>query len=150
VSSHNLQDDLEMDETDWFLRSLGSTESDLFSQTVLRNGTGKSNEDSGLFTSQSQSISTFPSYLAIPSHTLTNLEELLELPPGGDSRRIDLLGAVWEVGQVDKFGKKREIQVCQPREGGGGKVLLGVDFWDEYTEDVGRLRMGDVVWIKSE
>jgi hypothetical protein len=127
----------------------------MFSQTM--NPTGKTG--SGLFTSQSQSICTFPSYLAIPANSLTDLTELLNLPPDGDSRRVDLLAVVWEVGATERFSNKCEVQLCQPIGNGRAddsagwgtrKTLLRVDFWDEYADDVKRLKSGDVVWIKSE
>jgi hypothetical protein len=102
-------------------RPTGSTDSDMFSQTM--NPTGKTG--SGLFTSQSQSICTFPSYL----------------------------------GAIERFSNKCEVQLCQPIGNGRAddsagwgtrKTLLRVDFWDEYADDVKRLKSGDVVWIKSE
>lgn len=153
--------ELAMRRTDAHTRSLsdahptGSTESDLFSQTM--NPTGKTG--SGLLTSQSQSICTFPSYLAIPANSLTDLTSLLDMPPAGEPRRVDLLAVVWEVAQTERFGNKTEVQLCQPigngrmdDSAGWGtrKTLLRVDFWDEYAGDVKRLKSGDVVWIKSE
>lgn len=136
-------------------RPTGSTDSDMFSQTM--NPTGKTG--SGLFTSQSQSICTFPSYLAIPANSLTDLTELLNMPPDGESRRVDLLAVVWEVGAIERFSNKCEVQLCQPIGNGRAddsagwgtrKTLLRVEFWDEYADDVKRLKSGDVVWIKSE
>ena len=129
----------------------GSTESDMFTQTL--NPTGKSG--SGLFTSQSQSICTFPSYLAIPVNTLTDLTELLNMPLNREARRVDVLAVVWEVGQVERYSERCEVQLCQPvgddvSEWGMRKTLLRVEFWDEFAQDVKRLKPGDVVWIKSK
>jgi hypothetical protein len=123
----------------------------MFTQTL--NPTGKSG--SGLFTSQSQSICTFPSYLAIPVNTLTELTELLNMPVNREARRVDVLAVVWEVGQVERYSERCEVQLCQPvgedvSEWGMRKTLLRVEFWDEFALDVKRLKPGDVVWIKSK
>ena len=47
------------------------------------------------------------------------------------------------------------MQLCQPvgddvSEWGMRKTLLRVEFWDEFAQDVKRLKPGDVVWIKSK
>jgi hypothetical protein len=88
-------------------------------------------------------------------NTLTDLTELLNMPPNRETRRVNVLAVVWEVGQVERYSDKCEVQLCQPigddsSDWGRRKTLLRVEFWDDFVQEVRRLKAGDVVWLKSE
>lgn len=141
----------------------GSTNSDIFSQTMNINTTGRTTHE--LFSTesqsrsqqayQSQSICAFPSYLVIPTHTLTDVRTLLGLPPRGETRQVNVLGVVWENDQQHAHGPRpQELVICEPMSEhkdawDARKILLRVTFWDGFAEDLRKVKKGDVVWLQS-